>query len=151
MNIIARNKKAFFDFFILSKLEAGVVLQGAEVKCARARRVNLKDSFIKIIRGEAFIFNMHISYLETTNNAFRFSERRERKLLLHKKELIKLHKELTQKGRSMVPLSIYFNHKNILKIEVALVEGKKLHDKRESIKERDLDRERRREGMQKYG
>ncbi|RDU73904.1 SsrA-binding protein [Helicobacter anseris] len=141
MNIIARNKKAFFDYEILETYEAGIVLLGSEVKALRKTRVNLKDSFIKIIKAEAFVFGMHISCLETTNSYFRPKETRERKLLLHKKQIDKLFGNVSQNGLSIVPLKIYFNKHNRAKLEIALVRGKNLHDKRESIKRKILDRE----------
>ena len=141
MKIIAKNKKAFFDYHILEKYEAGIVLLGSEVKSIRANRVNLKDSFIKIIKGEAFLFNAHISYLQTTHSYFKPNEKRERKLLLHRKQIDKLLGKISQEGLTLVPLSLYFNHKNKAKLEIALVKGKNLHDKRETMKRKILDRE----------
>ncbi|HIY44291.1 MAG TPA: SsrA-binding protein SmpB [Candidatus Helicobacter avistercoris] len=141
MNIIAKNKKAFFDYEILEKYEAGVVLSGAEVKSIRAGRANLKDSFIKIVKGEAFLFHAHISHLQTTHAFFKPNERRERKLLLHRKEIDKLLGKITQEGLTLVPLMLYFNKRNKVKIEIALAKGKNLHDKRETLKRKILDRE----------
>ncbi|PAF52558.1 SsrA-binding protein SmpB [Helicobacter sp. 13S00477-4] len=141
MNIIARNKKAFFDYEILETLEAGICLLGSEVKALRKARVNLKDSFIKIIRSEAFLFGMHISYLETTNPYYKPNETRDRKLLLHKKQIDKLFGKVGLEGLSIVPLKIYFNQKNKAKVQIALVKGKNLYDKRQSIKKKILDRE----------
>ncbi len=137
---VARNKKAYHDYEILEKFEAGLSLEGSEVKALRASRVNLKDAFIKIIKNEAFLMNAHISYFETTHAHFKPDERRPRKLLLHKKEINKLHEKVMREGLTIVPLSIYFNHKNIAKIQIALAKGKKLHDKRESLKKKDADR-----------
>ncbi len=139
--IIAKNKKAFFDYEILEKYEAGIVLEGSEVKAIRQGRVNLKDSFVRIIKGEPFLLNAHISHLDTTNPYFKPDERRARKLLLHKKEIDKLLGKVTKEGLTIVPLSIYLNHKNLVKVEIALAKGKKLHDKRETIKRREADRE----------
>ena len=141
MKVVATNKKANFDYFILSKLEAGIVLSGSEVKSIRLGRVNIKDNFIRIIKGEAFLFNMHISYLNTINNYFKLDETRPRKLLLHKREINKMLSSVSQKGLSIIALSLYFNDKNILKISIALVRGKKLYDKRESMKKKTLDME----------
>lgn len=141
MKIIAKNKKAFFDYHLLERCESGIVLTGAEVKAIRAGRLNLKDSFIKIIKAEAFLFNAHISHLETTHNYYKPNERRERKLLLHRKEIDKLLGKITQEGLTIVPLVIYFNKRNKVKLEIALAKGKNLHDKRETIKKRILDRE----------
>jgi len=139
--VIARNKKAFHDFEILERYEAGIELKGSEVKAIRAGRVNLKDSFVKIIKGEAFLLNAHISYLDTTNPHFKPDERRARKLLLHRNEIDKLLGKVTKDGLAIVPLSIYLNDKNLVKVEIALAKGKKLHDKRETIKRREADRE----------
>ncbi len=147
--VIARNKKAFHDFEILERYEAGIELKGSEVKAIRAGRVNLKDSFVKIIKGEAFLLNAHISYLDTTNPHFKPDERRARKLLLHRKEIDKLLGKVTKDGLAIVPLSIYLNDKNLVKVEIALAKGKKLHDKRETIKRREADREAR-AAMKKY-
>ena len=140
MKIIANNKKAQFDYFIHHTLEAGIALKGSEVKAARQNRVNIKDSFVRIIKGEAFLFGAHFSHLETTNSHFRHDERRTRKLLLKRKEINKLHGQVSQKGFSIVPLTAYFKRKN-LKLQIALVSGKKLYDKRESLKQKTLKRE----------
>ena len=131
---VARNKKAFHDYEILDKYEAGLVLEGSEVKALREGRVNLKDSYVRVIKGEPFLLNAHISYLDHTNPHFKPDERRARKLLLHRKEIDKLIGKTSQDGLSIVPLSIYFNHKNLSKVQIALAKGKKLHDKREALK-----------------
>lgn len=141
MKIIATNKKATFDFFILEKMEAGIELKGSEVKSIRAGRVNLKDSFIKIIQGEAFLFQAHISTLGTTNPYYKPDEKRPRKLLLHRKEIDKLFGKSQISGMSIVALKLYFNTKNKAKLEIALAKGKNLHDKRESLKEKIQNRE----------
>ena len=127
---VAKNKKAFFDYEILESLEAGISLLGSEVKAARANKVNLKDSFVRIIKTEAFLFNAHFSALEHTNLHFRPDQRRIRKLLLHKKQITKLLGSVSTQGLSIVPLS------NKLKVQIALVRGKKLYDKRESLKKK---------------
>lgn len=141
MNIIAKNKKAFFDYEILESYEAGLELLGSEVKALRKSRVNLKDSFVKIMKNEAFVFNMHISCLETTYAHYRPNETRERRLLLHRKQIDKLLGIVSEQGLSIVPLKIYFNSRNFAKLEIALVRGKKLYDKRESLKQKILNRE----------
>lgn len=141
MKIIVTNKKAHFDYFIHRKIEAGIALYGSEVKSARQNRINIKDSFVKIIKNEAFVFGLHFGYLKTTNSHFKPDEKRTRKLLLHKKEISKLYGDVSQKGFSIVPLSMYFNQKNKLKLQIALVSGKKLYDKRASLKEQTLKRE----------
>ncbi len=133
----ANNKKAFHDYHILDKLEAGISLVGSEAKAIRCGRVNLKDSFVRIVNGEAFVFGMHISHLSTAVEAYKPSETRDRKLLLHKKELLKLSQKVKEDGLTIVPISIYANNKNKIKLEIALAKGKQLHDKRESLKEKD--------------
>ena len=138
---VARNKKAYHDYEILEKLEAGIVLQGSEVKAIRQGRVNLKDSFVRIIKGEAFLLNAHISHLSTVNIHYARSERTDRKLLLHAKQILKLDGKVAKDGLTIVPLAIYFNAKNLVKIEIALAKGKNLHDKREALKEKDAQRE----------
>jgi len=141
MRIVATNKKAYHDFEIIEKLEAGIVLEGSEVKAIRESRVNLKDSFVKIIKQEPFIFGMHISYSSSANPHFRPDEKRPRKLLLNKKEINKLIGKISEKGYTIVPLKLYFNNKNLVKLEIALAKGKTLHDKREAIKRKIMDRE----------
>ena len=138
---IATNKKAFFDYYIEEKFEAGLVLKGSEVKSLRAGRVNLKDGFIKIVRGEAFVFNVHIGVLDTTHRFYAHEERGSRKLLLHKKQIDKMFKAVEKEGFTLVPLSIYFNDRNIAKMQVAIVKGKKLYDKRDDLKEKSLKRD----------
>lgn len=141
MKIIATNKKATFDFFILEKFEAGIELKGSEVKAIRAGRVNLKDSFVKIIQGEAFLFQAHIATLATTNLHYKPDEKRPRRLLLHRKEIDKLFGKSQVSGMSIVALKLYFNSRNRAKLEIALAKGKNLHDKRESLKEKIQKRE----------
>lgn len=141
MKIVAKNKKALFDFHILEKLEAGLELKGSEVKAMRAGRSNLKDSFVRIIKGEAFLLDAHISYLETSHRYYRHDERRARKLLLHRKQIDRLFGKVSQEGLTIVPLMFYFNRSNRAKVEIALAKGKNLHDKREALKKKILDRE----------
>ncbi len=138
---LARNKKAYHDYEIIEKLEAGIVLTGSEVKALRAKRVNLKDSFIRIVKDEPILFNMHIGRLETTHHYYGHEERAPRKLLLHKKEIEKLKKAVEREGYTIVPLAIYFNHKNIAKVQIAIAKGKKLHDKRADLKAKDQKRD----------
>ncbi|WP_345985997.1 SsrA-binding protein SmpB [Sulfurimonas sp. HSL-1656] len=138
---IAKNKKAFHDYEILEKFEAGIVLKGSEVKGIRAGRVNLKDSFVKLVRGEAFLFNAHIGRLETTHHYYGHEERGSRKLLLHKRQIAKLADAVEKEGHTIVPLQMYFNNKNIIKLEIAIARGKKLHDKRADMKEKDMKRD----------
>ncbi len=137
---IARNKKAFHDYEILEKFEAGISLKGSEVKAIRLGRVNLKESFVKIIKGEAYLLNSHISHLSTANPHYRPDERRERKLLLHKKEIDRLIGKIARDGLTLVPLSIYLNNKNLIKVQIGLAKGKTIHDKRETLKRKEADR-----------
>ena len=138
---IAKNKKAYFDYFLEEKFEAGLVLQGSEVKGVRAHRVNLKDSFIRFVGSEAFLFNAHIGRLDTTHHFYTHEERGSRKLLLHKKQLEKMIKAVTRDGYTVVPLQLYFNDRNIVKIQIAIAKGKQLHDKREDLKQKDMKRD----------
>ena len=130
------NKKAFHDYEILDKYEAGVELIGSEAKAIRCARVNLKDSFVRIVNFEAFAFEIHISHLQTANPAFKSDEKRPKRLLLHKKEILKLEYRIKTEGLTLIPLSIYANAKNKIKLQIGLAKGKKMHDKRESLKER---------------
>jgi len=141
MKIVARNKKAFHDYEILDKYEAGIELKGSEVKAIRKGRVNLKDSYIKIKNGEAWWMQGHISNLDTTNAYFKHDETRPRKLLLHKKEIGKLAGLTSEKGYSIVPIDLHFNNKNKAKLTIAVAKGKQLHDKRQALKEKQLKRE----------
>ncbi len=137
---IIKNKKAFFDYEIIERIEAGIELAGSEVKALRAKKVSIKESFIRIVKNQAVLFGMHISRLSTTQNEFAPEEKRARNLLLHKKELTKLHKRVKLEKLAIIPLRLYFNSRNICKVEIALARGKKLHDKRESIKKREDER-----------
>jgi len=133
---IARNKKAFFDYEIIEKFEAGIELMGSEVKAIREKRVSIKDSYIRFIKNEAFLMNSHIGVLTTTHAHYGHEEYRVRKLLLHKKQLRKLEEKIARDGMTIVPLNLYFNHKNLVKVQIALAKGKQLHDKRQSLKEK---------------
>jgi SsrA-binding protein len=132
------NKKAFYNYDIEDTLEAGIVLYGSEVKAIRAGRLNFKDSFIRIIKNEVFILNMHISHLDTTNAMYRPEENRDRKLLLHRKQIDKLFQKVTKDGYTIVATKIYFNDKNILKLNIGIAKGKKLYDKRETLKQKTI-------------
>ena len=138
---IAKNKKAYFDYFLQEKFEAGLVLKGSEVKGIRAKRVNLKDSFIRMVNGEAFLFNAHIGRLDTTHHYYTHEERGSRKLLLHRQQLHKVKKSIEKDGYTVVPLQLYFNKKNLVKIQVAIAKGKQLHDKRQDLKAKDMKRD----------
>ena len=139
MKVVSQNKKAFHDYFILDTYEAGIELKGTEIKSVRKGSVNLKDSFIRIKDNEAFIENMHIAPYEQ-GNRFNHEPLRTRKLLLHKKEIKKLQKEVKENGLTIVPTKLYFNTSK-LKVEVCLARGKKLYDKRQNLKEKDSKRD----------
>ena len=137
--IIAQNKKAWHDYFVDEKYEAGIALYGTEVKSVRAGAVNLKDSYCSIKNGEIFILGMHISPYEK-GNIFNREPLRDKKLLMHKREIMKLGGLITQKGYTLVPLSLYFSGKNV-KVEIGLCRGKKLYDKRDALAEKQAGRE----------
>ena len=137
--IIAQNKKAWHDYFVDEKYEAGIALFGTEVKSVRMGQVNLKDSYCSVKDGELFVLGMHISPYEK-GNIFNREPRRERKLLMHKREIMKINGMLTQKGYTLVPLSLYFSGKNV-KVELGLCRGKKLYGKRDSIAAKEVNRE----------
>ena len=134
-----KNKKAYFDYTVLDSIEAGISLVGTEIKSIRKGSVDLKDTFITIKNNEAFILNMYIAKYEE-GNIFNHDERRTRKLLLHKSEIKKLKEKVSTEDLTLIPLKLYFK-KNYVKVLVGLCKGKKLYDKRASIKERDLKRE----------
>ena len=140
-NLVFKNKKAFHDFTILETLEAGIVLEGSEVKAIRDGRINLKDSFVRIIKGEAYLLNMHISHLSTTHTTYRPDEKKDRKLLLHSKQINKIFTKVTKDGITIVALKLYFNDRNMIKVQIATAQGKQLHDKREDLKAKTMLRE----------
>ena len=137
---IAQNKKAHHDYFVLESYEAGIELCGTEVKSLRAGRVNLKDSWCNIVDGEIFVNSMHISPYDH-GNVFNKDPMRVRRLLMHKKEIIKLFGTLQQQGLSLIPISLYFKGSKV-KMQVGLCKGKKLYDKRATMAERDAKRNR---------
>jgi SsrA-binding protein len=136
-----KNKKAYFDYFIEEEYECGIVLKGTEIKSIRKGSVDLKDTFARVKNGEIYVINMYIAKYDE-GNRFNHDERRERKLLLHKKEINKIFDIVKQTGKTLVPLKLYFKDDKV-KILLGICTGKKLYDKRESIKERDLAREKR--------
>lgn len=139
-NTIALNKKSRYDYFIEQRFEAGLMLEGWEVKSLREGRVQLRDAHVIIKNGEAFLIGAHITPLKTVSTHIHPDPTRTRKLLLNKDELNKLYGAIEQKGYTVVPLALYWK-KNRAKCEIALAKGKKLHDKRQTIKERDWERE----------
>lgn len=142
VKIVSQNKKAYHDYFVDEKFEVGLSLTGTEVKSVRKGSVNLKDSFCRIESGELLVYGMHISPYEQ-GNIFNRDPYRVRKLLMHKKEILKLFGQVGQKGYSLIPLSVYFSGK-WAKMELGLCRGKKLYDKREAeakkTRERDMER-----------
>ena len=136
---IAQNKKAFHDYFVLEQYETGIELSGTEVKSIRQGRVNLKDSFCSIDKGEIFVYGMHISPYEK-GNIFNKDPLRKRKLLIHKKEILRLFGTVKQEGYSLIPLSLYFKGPRV-KMNLGLCKGKKLYDKRADIAKKEASRE----------
>jgi SsrA-binding protein len=137
--VIADNRKAFYDYHVLDTWEAGVVLLGTEVKAIREGRVNLRDSYAKLQDGEVWLMNVHVSPYSHTGSAFH-EERRQRKLLMHTHEIQKLTGRVVERGLTLVPLKMYFK-KGRVKVALALVKGKQAHDKRETLRRREVDRE----------
>lgn len=137
--IIADNRKALHDYHVLETWEAGVALLGTEAKAIREGRVNLRDSFARVENGEIWLMNVHVSPYSHTGYAHH-DERRQRKLLLHRHEIRKLVGQVNQKGLTLVPLQLYFKNGRV-KVALALVRGKQAHDKRETIRRRDVERE----------
>lgn len=139
MKLVANNKKARHDYFIEDTYEAGIVLTGTEIKSVRQGKVSIKESYAKIERGELMIYGMNISPYEQ-GNRFNVDPLRERKLLLHKREIRKLIGALTLDGLTIVPLRMYINDRGLAKVEIAVARGKKNYDKRHDIAKRDSDR-----------
>lgn len=139
-NISIKNKKAFFEYEIIESFTAGIVLLGTEIKSIRAGRANLTDSYCQFVTGEMYVRNLHISEYElgTCNNHV---AKRDRKLLLQRRELQKWQKKVKESGLTIIPLKLFINDKGLAKIEIGLCKGKKVYDKRESIKQRDAGRE----------
>ena len=138
-NVIAQNRNASHDYTIVEAIEAGVVLKGTEIKSIRNSRINLKDGFVRIRNGEAYLFNVHISPYEQ-GNIFNHDPLRTRKLLLHKRQIRKLETEAKNAGMTIVPLKVYLKD-GYAKVLIGLAKGKKDYDKRESLKRKDQDRQ----------
>lgn len=137
--VLSQNKKARHDYFIEETYECGIVLTGTEIKSARKGRINLKDSYAKVVDGEVLVFNMHIAPYEQ-GNRYNVDSKRTRKLLLHKREIRKLLGYTSQEGLTLVPLSVYLNEKGLAKLELAVAKGKKNYDKRDDMAKKDADR-----------
>ena len=138
-----KNRKALYDYSISDTYEAGIVLTGTEIKSIRDGKANLKDSYAIVRNGEVFILNMHISHYEN-GNIFNHNETRTRKWLLHKNEILKIKDKISIKGYTLVPIKLYFS-KNKAKILLGIGKGKKIYDKREALKEKDINRQIRKE------
>lgn len=135
-NIDIRNRKASFEYFLLQKFEAGMILRGTEIKAIREGAANLTDAFCYIRGGEVFVKNMFISEY-SQGSYYNHDARRERKLLLNKVEIKKIERKLSEKGFTLVPIRLFLNERGFAKLEIALAQGKKMYDKRATIKEKD--------------
>lgn len=140
---ITTNRKAYYEYFVLEDFDAGLMLMGAEVKSVREGNVSIVDCFAYIVNGEVWLKNMKVARYKQTHVAEKHDENRDKKLLLNRKEIDRIEKLLQDKGTTMVPLEIFTAH-NRVKVKIGVVKGKKLYDKRETIKKRDMDREIRR-------
>lgn len=147
-NIITLNRQVSHEYFIEERIEAGIVLEGGEVKSLRAGNVNLKDSFCLIINGELVLKNAHIAVYEKSGAFSTKNPRRDRKLLLHKEEITRLIGKVTRSGYTLVPIKLYFKQ-SLIKLELGLCKGKHLYDKKQSLKEKDIKREAEREIKQR--
>ncbi len=145
---VATNRKARFEYFIEDTLEAGIELRGTEVKSIRQGKVNIKDSYASIEQGQVYLNNMHISPYDH-GNIFNVDPLRKRKLLLHKREIRRLMVAITQKGYTIIPLSLYIKN-GLVKVELAIAKGKKLYDKREDIAKKDAERRIKQHSSEKY-
>lgn len=143
IKLIANNKKARHDYFLEEKYEAGVSLHGTEVKSLRMGKCSIKEAFIRIEKGEVYIYGMHISPYEK-GNLFNRDPLRPKKLLMHKNEILKLQQKIAEKGYTLVPVEVYFRG-SLVKVQIALAKGKKLYDKRADIAKKDQRREHERE------
>lgn len=139
IKILAKNSKAYHDYFIEDKMEAGIELFGTEVKSIRQGKLNLKDSFCIVKNGELFVLSMHVSPYEK-GNIFNRDPMRQRRLLMHKREILRLYEKIKQDGYALIPLSIYLKQAKV-KVQIGLAKGKKLYDKRDAAASRDAKRE----------
>ncbi|MDR1835395.1 MAG: SsrA-binding protein SmpB [Fusobacteriaceae bacterium] len=137
--IVAKNKKAYFDYFIEEKFEAGIALVGSEVKSVKAGHVSIKESYLRVTQGELFILGMTIVHWKF-GSVYNVEEKRPRKLLMHKKEIRKIHEKVSQQGFTIVPLDVHLS-KGRVKLEIAVAKGKKTYDKREAIAKKDARRD----------
>jgi SsrA-binding protein len=133
-NVLATNKKAFHDYTVLEKYEAGVELVGTEVKSCRAHSITMADAYVKIINGQAFLLNVHIASYDH-GNRFNHNTKRQRRLLFHKREILKLHQKIQEKGLTLVPLKFYLKG-SLVKVEIGICKGKTYSDKRDTLRQR---------------
>lgn len=140
MRVVAKNKKASFNYDIVDTYEAGISLTGSEVKSIREGKISIKESYVNIKDGEVYLINCHISHYEAAN-LLNHKPLRDRKLLLHKQEIKRLTGKIKQKGLTVIPTKVVINDKGLIKVEIALARGKKVYEKRETIKERDRERD----------
>lgn len=146
MKILSQNKKASFDYAVLDTIEAGVVLTGDEVKSARAGKLSLAGSFATVHDGQLYLLNVHITgYAQAYTKVEEQAVTRRRKLLLHRKEIDRLIGDISRKGITLVPLKMYLNDRNLIKVQIGICKHKKAHSQKEEIKERDIHRQTRRE------
>ncbi len=139
MKVVTTNKRANYEYFILEKFVAGIVLEGSEVKSIRANHTSISEAFVTIREGEAYVVNMYVKTYDASGN-FTPDERRTRKLLLNKSEIATISTATQQKGLTVVPIKLFFD-RSLVKLEIAVCRGKKLYDKRRSIKDRDISRD----------
>ena len=139
MKVIANNKKAFFQYFILEKIGAGIQLFGDEVKSLRHAKASINEAYAEVKKGEMFLVNADIAKYEKSSNLNRSDAKRTRKLLISKKDIFRLQGKIDKDGLTVIPIKIYFNKKGLVKLEIAIAKGKKLYDKREDKKKKDWD------------
>jgi len=139
-DILVKNKKARYEYEWLETYQAGIVLQGTEIKAIRLNKVNLQEAYCYVSRGEMFVKGLHIGQYELGTH-YNHEEKRERKLLLKKQEIAKVQKKMEEKGLTIITTKLYINDRGLAKLQIALAKGKKIHDKRDSIKEKDMKRE----------
>ena len=144
MSLIANNKKATFLYFIIEKIEAGIVLNGEEVKSLRKGKASITEAYAEADKGELWLINFNISPYEDSSKFFKSEPKRIRKLLVHKKELNRLEGKIEKEGLTIIPLRLYFNKRGIVKLQIAIAKGKKIFDKREDKKKKDWNRQKQR-------
>ena len=142
MDVIAKNKKAYYEYFVNETIEAGIVLTGDEIKALRVGKVSINEAFAETDNGELWLINTDISSYKNSSNILASDAKRKRKLLVKKKDINTLQGKVEREGFTIIPIKLYFNKKGFAKIEIAVAKGKKLYDKRQSIKKRDWNKER---------